>query len=246
MLKPRPSIGRVSPVAASPFRRAVPTTPADQTGALVDCFPIRAAFPVLQAGRHPHLYFRGLLRLHSRYGPSDCSTAQGGLCHEASIQPVASQTARQLPEQSTIPWVEPSSTGDTRPRGALQKSGFPHQLRAIDIVANSWCRSLVQNQTASRGWPDHSARSHRALLGTAHGMYEVRHDRRRRAPPVSPSSHPQRRFEHRRRNHAQVRCDGSIIDRPLRGRPQPAQSDGSDDFRPPGRCGSNLRWHRKI
>jgi len=60
-----------------------------ETGACVDCFPAHAAFPVLQAGRHPHLYFRGLLRLHSRYGPSDCSTAQGGLCHEASIQPVA-------------------------------------------------------------------------------------------------------------------------------------------------------------
>src|SRR5271155_283547 len=74
---------------ASPFRRAVPTTPADRTGARVDCFPIRAAFPVLQAGRHPRLYFRGLLRLYSRYGPSDCSAAQGGLCHEASIQPVA-------------------------------------------------------------------------------------------------------------------------------------------------------------
>ena len=56
---------------ASPFRRAVPTTPADRTGARVDCFPVHAAFPVLQAGRHPHLYFRGLLRLHSRYGPSD-------------------------------------------------------------------------------------------------------------------------------------------------------------------------------
>jgi hypothetical protein len=27
-------------------------------------------------------------RLHSRYGPSDRSTAQGGLCHEASAQPV--------------------------------------------------------------------------------------------------------------------------------------------------------------
>jgi hypothetical protein len=66
-----------------------PTTPADRTGAFVDFFPIRVAFPVLQAGRHPHLYFRGLLRLHSRYGPSDCSTAQGGLCHEASVQPVA-------------------------------------------------------------------------------------------------------------------------------------------------------------
>ena len=57
-----------------------------ETGACVDCFPAHAAFPVLQAGRHPHLHFRGLLRLHSRYGPSDCSTAQGGLCHEASIQ----------------------------------------------------------------------------------------------------------------------------------------------------------------
>jgi len=44
-------------------------------GAFVDYFPIRAAFPVLQAGRHPHLYFRGLLRLYSRYGPQDCSTA---------------------------------------------------------------------------------------------------------------------------------------------------------------------------
>jgi hypothetical protein len=59
-----------------------------ETGALVDGFPARAAFPVMQAGRHPHLSFRGLPRLHSRYGPSDCSTAQGGLCHEASIQPV--------------------------------------------------------------------------------------------------------------------------------------------------------------
>src|SRR5258708_5527447 len=28
-----------------PFRRAVPTTPADQTGARVDCFPAHAAFP---------------------------------------------------------------------------------------------------------------------------------------------------------------------------------------------------------
>ena len=28
------------------------------------------------------------------------------------------QTARQLPDQSTIIWVEPSSTGDTRRRGA--------------------------------------------------------------------------------------------------------------------------------
>jgi hypothetical protein len=34
------------------------------------------------------------------------------------------QTARQLPELSTIPWMDPSSTSDTRPRGALQNSRF--------------------------------------------------------------------------------------------------------------------------
>ena len=34
------------PVTAnSPFRRAVPTTPADRVGARVDYFPTRAAFP---------------------------------------------------------------------------------------------------------------------------------------------------------------------------------------------------------
>src|SRR3954468_1676105 len=32
---------------------------------------------------------QGLLRLHARYGPLDCSTAQGGLCHEAPAQSVA-------------------------------------------------------------------------------------------------------------------------------------------------------------
>ena len=72
-----------------PFRRAVPTTPADQAGARVDCFPAHRAFPKWQEGRHPHCHFRGLLRLHSRYGPPDRSAAQGDLCHEAPAQPVA-------------------------------------------------------------------------------------------------------------------------------------------------------------
>src|SRR6202451_4032922 len=58
-----------------PFRRAVPTTPADRTGARVDCFPAHTAFPKWQEGRHPHCHFRGLLRLYSRYGPPACSTA---------------------------------------------------------------------------------------------------------------------------------------------------------------------------
>ena len=60
-----------------------------ETGACVDCFPARVAFPILWVGRHPHCPFRGLLRLHSRYGPHACSTTQGGLCHGASTGPVA-------------------------------------------------------------------------------------------------------------------------------------------------------------
>jgi hypothetical protein len=53
-------------------------------------FPVRAAFPVTQSGRHPHRYFRGLLGLHSRYGPLACSAAQGGLRHRASARSLAS------------------------------------------------------------------------------------------------------------------------------------------------------------
>ena len=88
-LRPLPSHRTGLPrLPEPPFRRAVPTTPADQAGARVDCFPARAAFPKWQEGRHPHCHFRGLLRLHSRYSPPDRSAAQGDLCHEAPALPV--------------------------------------------------------------------------------------------------------------------------------------------------------------
>ena len=48
----------------------------------------RRSFPKWQEGQHPHCHFRGLLRLHTRYGPPDCSAAQGDLCREAPTQPV--------------------------------------------------------------------------------------------------------------------------------------------------------------
>ena len=100
-LRPLPSpITGLPRLPASPFRRAVPTTPADRAGAHVDCFPAHAAFPKWQEGRHPHCHFRGLLRLHSRYGPLDRSTAQGGLCHEASRRPVT-RPPRSLATRST-------------------------------------------------------------------------------------------------------------------------------------------------
>ena len=75
-LRPLPSLTTGLPrLLGSPFRRAVPTTPADRADAHVDCFPAHAAFPKWQEGRHPHCHFRGLLRLHSRYGPPDRSAA---------------------------------------------------------------------------------------------------------------------------------------------------------------------------
>jgi hypothetical protein len=74
-LRPLPSHQTGLPRLLGPFRRAVPTTPADRAGACVDCFPAHAAFPKWQEGRHPHCHFRGLLWLHSRYGPPDRSAA---------------------------------------------------------------------------------------------------------------------------------------------------------------------------
>src|SRR6478672_2521427 len=88
-LRPLPSPTTGLPrLPEPPFRRAVPTTPADRAGARVDCFPARAAFPKWQEGRHPHCHYRGLLRLHACYGPPDRSAAQGGLCREAPTRPV--------------------------------------------------------------------------------------------------------------------------------------------------------------
>jgi hypothetical protein len=58
-LRPLPSHQTGLPrLPEPPFRRAVPTTPADRAGALVDCFPAHAAFPKWQEGRHPHCHFR--------------------------------------------------------------------------------------------------------------------------------------------------------------------------------------------
>jgi hypothetical protein len=50
-------------------RHAVPITPADR-GRLCGRYVSdrTAAFPQVQQGRHPRLHFRGLLRVHSRYG----------------------------------------------------------------------------------------------------------------------------------------------------------------------------------
>ena len=72
-------------------------------------FPARAAFPKWQEGRHPHCHFRGLLRLHTCYGPPDRSAAQGDLCHEAPALPVTrpSRSSATRINRQFFGWILP-------------------------------------------------------------------------------------------------------------------------------------------
>ena len=115
---PAPGRGWVSP--DYPNRRPdVPTTPADQAGARVDCFPTHAAFPHWQEGRHPHCHFRGLLRLYTCYDPPDRSAAQGDLCHEAPALSVTLRSRSSATRSIDNFWVDSSSTSDLRRSGLL-------------------------------------------------------------------------------------------------------------------------------
>jgi hypothetical protein len=105
--------------------------------------------------RRPPHHFRGLLRLYSRYGPPNRSVAQGDLCHEASARTLLNRTARQLPDLSTIIWVEPSSTGDSRRQGALPLSDpsrsnrlLPLRVRPVGIAV--YCKRATHSPTLTR------------------------------------------------------------------------------------------------
>jgi len=67
-----------------PCPHAVLTTPVESIRCFRRSSRFIAAFPEFVAGRLPHHYFRGLLKLHSRYGLRTCSLAFRELCHEAS------------------------------------------------------------------------------------------------------------------------------------------------------------------
>ena len=106
----------------------------------------RSAFPVAQAGRHPHHYFRGLLRLHSRYGPLARSAAQRRPLSQGSSPP--GHPNKPLVSYSIKPAtieVESSSTGNTRLRGALcnpcESEKFSYQIDGVsvsDFVFPAW------------------------------------------------------------------------------------------------------------
>ena len=102
---------RVSPVARITFPACRAHYPGGSNGCACRLLPRPRGLPRFTGGRHPRLHFRGLLRLHSRYGPPGCSTAQGGLCHEASVRPVTQQDRSSATRLSTTVWVDSSSTG---------------------------------------------------------------------------------------------------------------------------------------
>jgi hypothetical protein len=75
--------------------------PGGPNGCMCRLLPRHAAFPRYSGGSASATSLSSLLRLHSRYGSLDCSTAQGGLCHEDSAKPFTQPAARQLPKLST-------------------------------------------------------------------------------------------------------------------------------------------------
>jgi len=74
-------------------RNALPTCRSHYPGGPAECahrlLPLPYGLPRTVSGSASTSPFRGLLRIHSRYGPQDRSAAQGDLCHEASTRPVA-------------------------------------------------------------------------------------------------------------------------------------------------------------
>jgi len=77
------------PITRTTFPTCRAYYPGGSSGCACRLLPaLVGAFPVWQVGRHPHCHFRGLLRLHTRYGPPDRSATQGDLCREAPAQPV--------------------------------------------------------------------------------------------------------------------------------------------------------------
>jgi hypothetical protein len=81
-----------------------PPLPRRVVRTLDDCTPPdTAAFPALWPGRHSHLLFRGLLRVHSRCGPPICSPPYEDSCPGGSTIPVTRRPpARSYEAESSI------------------------------------------------------------------------------------------------------------------------------------------------
>jgi hypothetical protein len=81
-------------------------------------FPVLHGLPRIAGGSRR--YFRGLLRLHSYYGPLACSAAQGGLCHRAPIRSLANRLSATRSSRLLSRWNLPPLA--TRAFGAHRNS----------------------------------------------------------------------------------------------------------------------------
>ena len=110
-----------SPVLrTSPCSRAAPNTPVDPPGSVDFLLPAASAFSLVQQDRHPHRYFRGLLRLHSDCCPLACSpsfprTSVSGLHAGSHPPPRVPDSYRGA---STTPRAGLPPAGDVRLHGA--------------------------------------------------------------------------------------------------------------------------------
>jgi hypothetical protein len=123
-LKPRPSIGRASPVARITIPACRAHYPGGSGGRLSIASPSVLPSPFCRRVGIRISTFEassGFTRVTAR---QIAQPPKAAVVTRLRSSQLPSQTARQLPEQSTIRWVEPSSTGETRPRGALQNQEF--------------------------------------------------------------------------------------------------------------------------
>ncbi len=146
-------------IAFSTCRAHYPGGSIRRFGLVHDALPHRAsartalAFPEQRAGRHPQLSFRGLLKLHSRYGLQICSPTLCGLCHEAPIPSVyPAKRPVSYPVIPTTPGVGLSPTGNLRRRGAPPFRKIPRysattfKKTAVCVIATQ-CLAQFTQQT---------------------------------------------------------------------------------------------------
>ena len=123
-----PRLAGLPQLPEPPFRRAMPTTPADRAGARVDCFPAHTAFPKMAGASasalslsrpaQPSLTLRPAGLLNRLRQPLSRGSSPAGYPAEPLV---SYQFNRQLSVEST-------STGDPRLRGALPATDMLPQL----------------------------------------------------------------------------------------------------------------------
>jgi hypothetical protein len=99
-----PSPSWASRVATHSFPTCRPHYPGEAPGSSTVALPGVAAFPALMSGRPSQSHFRGLLRVHSRYGPQFRWPSFRGRCPGGSTTPVAQRPpARSYGGEPSIP-----------------------------------------------------------------------------------------------------------------------------------------------